>query len=128
MGYRPQGRKELDTTERLHLLRASEALYIPDPEGRQAFPRAPETTGCQGGSSAEGGDQGEEAEVGGVGNSTGEGQSILQPSPGPERLRIVCSLGSPSRIWWWTGHLTLGVIEEHAHGVDPRPLLSLQSR
>ena len=70
------------------------------------------------------GDQGEEAEVGGVGNSTGEGQSILQPSLGPERLRIVCSLGSPSRVWWWTGHLTLGVIEEHAHGVDPRPLAS----
>lgn len=97
--------------------RASEALYIPDPEGRRAFPRAPETMGCQGGSGAEGGDQGEEAEVGGVGNSTREGQSILQPSPGPELLRIICSLGSPSRIWWWTGHLTPGVIEEHALGV-----------
>lgn len=33
--------------------RASEALSIPDPEGRQVLPRAPETMGCQGGSSAE---------------------------------------------------------------------------
>lgn len=74
--------------------RASEALYIPDPQGRRALPRAPETVGCQGGSGAEAGDQGEESKVGGVGDSSGEGKSILQLCLGPELLGVVFSRAS----------------------------------
>lgn len=84
--------------------RASEALSITDPEGRQALPRAPETMGCQEGSGVEARDQGEESKVGGVGDSAGEGKSILQLCPGPELLRIVFSCGFPSGIWWWSPH------------------------
>lgn len=100
--------------------RASEALYIPDPQGRRALPRAPETVGCQGGSGAEAGDQGEESKVGGVGDSTGEGKSILQLCLGPELLGVVFSRAFP--LGSGGGHLSPGVIEEHACGIDPWPL------
>ena len=74
----------------------------------------------QGGSGAQGGNQGEESKVGGVGDSTGEGKSILQLCPGPELLGVVFSHAFP--LGCGGGHLSPGVIEEHARGVDPRSL------